>query len=221
MNQKKEKEEYLERLWHMKEQNKNNLNDLRSLLGDEFDPNIIEQLAFEDLLEFNSTNDTIRLTENGEKQASRIIRAHRLAERLFYDVLGCEREAGACEFEHTVTPELVDAICILLGHPKKCPHGLHIPQGDCCRNSVKTTESSVVPITEIKVAQSARIAYINSPDDQQLHKMDGLQIRPGATVKLHQRYPAYVIECEGISVAMDEKIVSNIFVWKESCRHEE
>ncbi len=65
------------------------------------------------------------------------------------------------------------------------------------------------------MGRSARIAYVNCKDDQQLHKIDGLYIRPGTVVKLHQTYPSYVIECEGASIALDREIVSNICVWRE------
>ena len=75
--------------------------------------------------------------------------------------------------------------------------------------------SSVVPLVELKVSQSARVAYINCKSDQQLHKIDNLCIRPGATITLHQRYPSYVVECEGSNIAMDEQIASNICVWRE------
>ena len=67
----------------------------------------------------------------------------------------------------------------------------------------------------IIVTQSARIAYVNFKSDQQLHKIDGLHIRPGAVVKLHQRYPCYVIECEDANIALDKEIVSNIYVWRK------
>ena len=69
-------------------------------------------------------------------------------------------------------------------------------------------------MVELEVGQSARVAYINCENDQQLHKMDGLRIRPGVTVTLHQRYPAHVVECEGGNIAMDEEIASNICVWR-------
>ncbi len=48
-----------------------------------------------------------------------------------------------------------------------------------------------------------------------MHKIDGLHIRPGITVTLHQKYPAYVIECEGGNIALDEQIASNICVWRD------
>ena len=148
------------------------------------------------------------------RRRKKIIRAHRLAERLLYDVLGGDFESGACEFEHIITPELVDSICILLGHPKTCPHGSPIPQGQCCKESCRTAQSSVVPLTELKVGQSARVAYINCKNDQQLHKIDSLCIRPGTIAALHQRYQTYVVECEGSNIAMDEQIASSICVWK-------
>ena len=66
---------------------------------------------------------------------------------------------------------------------------------------------------EMKIGQSGRIAYVHSKNDQELHKIDGLQIRPNIMVKLHQTYPSFVIECEGTYIALDEKIISNIFVW--------
>jgi len=130
-------------------------------------------------------------------------------------VFGREHESGACEFEHIVSPELIDGVCTLLGHPKECPHGLPIPEGKCCKSRATMACSSVIPLTDLQVGQSARVAYVNCRNDQRLHKMDGLYIRPGIVVKLHQTYPSYVIECEGANIALDKEIVSNICVWKE------
>ena len=63
-------------------------------------------------------------------------RAHRLAERLFTDVLSLRDEeaveSNACQFEHILSPELTDRICTFLGHPETCPHGSPIPRGKCC-----------------------------------------------------------------------------------------
>ncbi|MFC1562951.1 metal-dependent transcriptional regulator [candidate division KSB1 bacterium] len=215
-NHKREKEEYLERLWYMKNEEKNSMDLLKNAMGEDFDNEIVDELLSENLVQLIENNSKIILTNEGVDYARQIIRAHRIAERLIYDVLGDEFESGACEFEHIVTPELVDSICILLGHPRECPHGMPIPEGECCKRSAKTVQNSVIPLTELEVGQSARIAYVNSRNDLQLHKMDGLQIRPGVFVKMHQIYPSYVIECEGANIALDEEIVSNIFAWKNS-----
>ena len=214
MKKKREKEEYLEILWRMKSEEKDSMDVLNNAMGENFDSDIIDELLSENLVELTENNSKIILTREGEDYARRIIRSHRIAERLIYDVLGGEFESGACEFEHTVTPELVDSICILLGHPRECPHGMPIPEGECCMRSAKTAQNSVIPLTELEVGQSARIAYVSCKNDLQLHKLDGLQIRPGVFVKLHQVYPSYVIECEVANIALDKEIVSNIYVWK-------
>jgi len=77
-----------------------------------------------------------QFTEAGEARARDVIRRHRLAERLFRDVLGihdeAEIESSACKFEHILSPEVTDRMCSLLGHPGACPHGSPIPRGSCC-----------------------------------------------------------------------------------------
>ena len=80
-----------------------------------------------------------RFTRKGEARARDVIRRHRLAERLFMDVLSIrdeeEIESSACKFEHILSPEVTDRMCELLGHPTACPHGSPIPKGECCRAS--------------------------------------------------------------------------------------
>jgi len=218
MENKREKDEYLENLWYMKESGKNTLDDLRDAMDGQFDAETVEELLLDGLVKIPEGDNKIILTETGQQQGRKIVRAHRLAERLLYDAFGRHIEDGACEFEHTVTPELVDSICIMLGHPRECPHGLPIPEGDCCRRSAKTIESSVLHLTDLAVGQCARIAYINSSSDRNLHRLNGLQIRPGTMIKLHQKYPTYVVECENTSIALDEAIAHNICVWNKKCR---
>ncbi|UCG58745.1 MAG: metal-dependent transcriptional regulator [Phycisphaerales bacterium] len=215
MNHKREKDEHIERLYYMKEDGTDSMVALKSTMNENYAAAIIDELLSEDMIQLSEDSNIIALTEKGTGYARQLIRAHRLAERLLYDVLGGDFESGACEFEHTITSELVDSICILLGHPRACPHGSPIPQGQCCRESCRTAQSSVVPLVELEVGQSARVAYINCKSDQQLHKIDSLCIRPGVIATLHQRYPSYVIECEGSNIAMDKQIASNICVWKE------
>ncbi|MBW2062388.1 MAG: ferrous iron transport protein A [Deltaproteobacteria bacterium] len=75
-------------------------------------------------------------------------------------------------------------------------------------------ESSVLPLTELDARQSARVAYVNGRNDQRIQKMDVLQIRPGAQIRVLQKYPCHVIECEGGNIAMDSEVASCIFVWR-------
>jgi len=81
-------------------------------------------------------NGQEKFTPAGEQRARNVIRRHRLAERLFMDILSIqdevEIESSACKFEHILSPDVTDRICTLLGHPSACPHGSPIPHGDCC-----------------------------------------------------------------------------------------
>ena len=216
MNKGHTKEEYLERLWEMKEKEQDSVRDLEASMATDFDLKFIEELAMEGLVVFSDGECRITLTAEGETQARQIIRAHRIGERLLFDVFGEGFEKGACEFEHTKTIELVDGICTLLGHPRSCPHGMPIPEGDCCLRLAKTTHNAVVSLVEMEIGQSTRVAYIESRDDHRMHKLNGLQIRPGVLIRLHQRYPCYVVECEGGNIAIDDDIAASIRVWSNS-----
>jgi len=216
MEEKTLKEEYLEILWYMKEDDNTSLEYFKDELGTNFQQEVIDELVREGIIQ--TKDKGIVLTEKGRSYTRQLIRSHRLAERLVHDVLGVEFEKGACEFEHILNPDLVDSICTLLGHPRECPHGMPIPEGECCLQQAQMVESSVIPLIQLEVGESARVAYVYGTSDQQLHKLENLLVRPGNTVKLHQRQPSFVIECEDAMIAIDEKVAANIHVWVSSER---
>jgi DtxR family Mn-dependent transcriptional regulator len=129
--------------------------------------------------------------------------------------MGREFETGACELEHMLNTEIVDGICTLLGHPRECPHGFAIPEGECCRVSARYVRQVIVPLSELQIGQTARVAYVYARSDQQLHRLTSLQIRPGSVIKLHQVYPSYVVAVDGASIALDKEVARNINVWIE------
>jgi DtxR family Mn-dependent transcriptional regulator len=205
------KEEYLEVLWRMKEDSNASLDSFREQLREEFHPELLAELARAGIVRVDG--ERIQLTASGREYTRKLIRSHRLAERLVHDVLGVEYEKGACEFEHILNPDLVDSICTLLGHPRECPHGMPIPEGECCRQGTQAVKSSVVSLPELRVGEEARVAYVYAASDQQLHRLDNLFLRPGVRIKLHQRHPSFVLECEGSLVAVDDRVAASIHVW--------
>jgi putative ABC transport system ATP-binding protein len=78
----------------------------------------------------------LEMSELGRERAASVIRRHRLAERLFADTFQMrdeqELESNACTFEHILSPEVTERICVFLNHPQHCPHGSPIPPGPCC-----------------------------------------------------------------------------------------
>jgi len=208
-----DRDEMLERLWQLRERGASGVGELQASLGEHFQPRDLEWLQADGLV--TRDGEQVALTESGIAHAQRLIRAHRIGERLIHDVMGREFESGACEFEHILATEIVDGICTLLGHPRECPHGFPIPEGECCRISARYVQKIIVPLTELAIGQTARVAYVYTRSDQQLHRLTSLQIRPGRLVKLHQAYPSYVIECEGASIALDDEVARSINVWVE------
>jgi DtxR family Mn-dependent transcriptional regulator len=84
-------------------------------------------------------DEGIRLTPAGTAFAERVVRRHRLAERVMTDVLGmslADAHAEAHKWEHVISPAVEAAMDRVLGHPTTCPHGNPIPGSDYRRSPV-------------------------------------------------------------------------------------
>ncbi|MFQ5735427.1 MAG: metal-dependent transcriptional regulator, partial [Thermodesulfobacteriota bacterium] len=161
--------------------------------------------------------DTVQLTPEGERLAEAAIRRHRLAERLLTEVLSLGDETleeNACSFEHTLSAEVTDSICTLLGHPPTCPHGLPIPKGECCRKSGAELKPIVQQLSVLDVGDRGRIIFIASNSHMRLDKLGTLGIVPGSNIRVHQKRPAFVIEIGETTLALDPEIIKEIYVRK-------
>lgn len=210
-----QKDELLETLWHLEESHALTLSDLKKHDPVQEHEKALYQFASNGILTFDGEN--ITLAPKGKEMAKGIVRRHRLAERLMVDVLGknvADTEKAACEFEHVLAPELVDSICILLGHPKKCPHGSPIPEGKCCVEARSSIESAAIPLTKMVIGGRAKIISINTNDDGRMHKLLSMGLTPGVEIKLHQTYPVIVVEVDQRQIALEESVGREIHVWK-------
>ncbi|RMI12574.1 metal-dependent transcriptional regulator [Cellulomonas triticagri] len=72
----------------------------------------------------------LELTEAGAAKAMRVMRKHRLAERLLVDVIGLDWEyvhEEACRWEHVMSERVERRLAGLLDHPHFDPYGNPIP----------------------------------------------------------------------------------------------
>jgi len=72
----------------------------------------------------------LQLTDEGHRLATRVMRKHRLAERLLTDVIGLDWELvheEACRWEHVMSETVEKRLLELLGHPTESPYGNPIP----------------------------------------------------------------------------------------------
>jgi len=72
----------------------------------------------------------LELTDDGRRLATRVMRKHRLAERLLTDVIGLDWELvheEACRWEHVISETVERRLVELLDHPTESPYGNPIP----------------------------------------------------------------------------------------------
>jgi DtxR family Mn-dependent transcriptional regulator len=70
------------------------------------------------------------LSDKGERLAARVMRRHRLAERLLIDVIGLEWHLvheEACRWEHVISTDVERRLVAILDHPVSSPYGNPIP----------------------------------------------------------------------------------------------
>jgi DtxR family Mn-dependent transcriptional regulator len=173
---------------------------------------LLSRLSGEQLLTVDGA--LVGLTPAGEEAAAMIVRRHRLAERLYTDLL-CAHEDGqqsfACRFEHILSEEATEAVCTLLGHPPTCPHGKRIPPGECCRRAVREVVSVVRPLPEFPPGSTIRIVFITPRFHQRLDRLHSFGVLPGALARLHQKQPAFVLRVGATEVAIEQEVAGEIF----------
>jgi DtxR family Mn-dependent transcriptional regulator len=165
----------------------------------------------------------VKLTREGDRRASALVRRHRLTERLFRDLLQLSEDATesqACELEHILSPEATDSVCTLLGHPPTCPHGKRIPPGPCCGAAQKTVKPLVTGLPHFQLGVPARIVFIAPKFHDRMDRLAALGVIPGSEIRLHQRAPSYVIEVGETTIALDPEIAGEIFVKSTGERRE-
>ncbi len=89
----------------------------------------VARMARDGLVEVSGDRH-LELTEIGRQKATRVMRKHRLAERLLVDVIGLEWEfvhEEACRWEHVMSDRVERKILALLDHPTESPYGNPIP----------------------------------------------------------------------------------------------
>ena len=72
----------------------------------------------------------LELTDEGRARATRVMRKHRLAERLLIDVIGLDWEKvhdEACRWEHVISEDVERRLVVLLNAPTQSPYGNPIP----------------------------------------------------------------------------------------------
>jgi len=205
-------ENILERMWVHINEEKNDSMDLTSL-GLDGDSPAVRELVDTENIGLSGTHAT--LSEEGDANGRTVVRRRRLAERLLVDVLNTKEKhvrSSACEFEHILHRGIDENVCILLGHPRTCPHGKDIPEGECCIKAREELEHVVASLSALKKGQCGNIAYFDMREDKKMQKMLAMGVLPGIPVRLVQSYPSYVFDLNHTRYAVDKEIADSIYV---------
>jgi DtxR family Mn-dependent transcriptional regulator len=130
----------------------------------------------------------LSLTEPGRALAEKVVRKHRLAERLLVDVIGLEwykvhREAG--RWEHVISDDVEARLVELLGDPATCPHGNPIPGS---RSPALT--SATRPLADVAEGERVRLLRVSEEVELNLGSLELLdegRFIPGAVARVGGR----------------------------------
>lgn len=134
----------------------------------------------------------LQLTDTGRREATGVMRKHRLAERLLADIIGLEWEfvhEEACRWEHVMSEQVERKILTLLERPDRSPYGNPIPGlAELGYESNQAFRDGVISVAELvgetdgKKYQLARIGEPLQVYPEQLADMRQLGLVPGATI---------------------------------------
>ena len=95
-------------------------------------------------------------------------------------------EEAACKFEHGLRRGVDENICVLLGHPRLCPHGRQIPEGKCCREEIPQTPRIISKLSNVITGQEGDVAYLQTKDSKKIQRMISMGVLPGTRIKMIQ-----------------------------------
>jgi DtxR family Mn-dependent transcriptional regulator len=171
-----------------------------------------------------SNDRHLELTDFGREEATKVMRKHRLAERLLADVIGLEWEfvhEEACRWEHVISEQVERKIMAMLDNPRFSPYGNPIPGlEELGAPKNQTFIDGVVSVTALALTdtdQTFTLRRIGEPlqvDVALLADLKALGIMPGAEVSIESKESRYFVratdQTEGESLGASE--AAHLFV---------
>ncbi|HWS57591.1 MAG TPA: metal-dependent transcriptional regulator [Actinotalea sp.] len=167
----------------------------------------------------------LELTQDGLHKAVRVMRKHRLAERLLTDVIGLEWayvHDEACRWEHVMSDRVERRLVELLDHPHHSPYGNPIPGlselGEPA--AVEAFLDGVVSLAALPTAEGplrAVVSRLGEPlqtDIELLERFAGAGVLPGVAVEVERGQGVVTVGVPGADVVLDlpDDVARHVFV---------
>jgi DtxR family Mn-dependent transcriptional regulator len=153
------------------------------------------------------------LTAAGRKRAEKVVRKHRVVERLLTDFMGytaAEAHVYADEIGETFTDDMVERMEEKLGHPERCPHGWPVdPAFEQAENE------ELAALAELEPGRRATIVRLAEHDGELLHWFYDEGFVPGTKIELTDAQPAagqFMVKLDGNEQAIAERAAAGLFV---------
>ncbi len=175
---------------------------------------MLKQLEQKELVKYAEKG--VILTKEGELAAKKVIRKHRLSERLLTDILGFEWDKvheEACRLEHDISPEMEEKIEKKLGNPRTCPHGYPIPD----KNGL-IVQDNTVKLSELKANEKGIIMSVFEENSEMLQYLGSLGLYPETEVEIKSVAPfggPILIRVAGSEKSVGKELTEKIMVQRK------
>jgi DtxR family Mn-dependent transcriptional regulator len=173
---------------------------------------MLKRLEAEGLVERGEQKEAI-LTPSGRERAERVVRKHRLVERLLTDFMGytpAEAHVHADEIGESFSDEMIDRVSEKLGHPDRCPHGWPV---DTVFEQAENRE--LAALSELAPGTRATIVRLAEHDGELLHWFYDQGFVPGTELEVQEAQPAaeqLTVRLNGDEKTIAEKAAAGLFV---------
>jgi DtxR family Mn-dependent transcriptional regulator len=157
----------------------------------------------------------VELTDKGARLAEKVVRKHRLAERLLADVIGLEwhkvhHEAG--RWEHVISDDVEARLVLLLGDPATCPHGNPIPGSRA--PTPLDVQRPLAEVAEGDRIQLARMSEDVEMDTDALVYLDDHRFVPGTEAVVVSRAPdgTLMLKTQATTIAIGADLSRRLYV---------
>ncbi len=173
---------------------------------------MLKRLEAEGLVQRGEHKEAI-LTAAGRARAERVVRRHRIIERLLTDFMGytaAEAHIHADELGGTFSDEMIERMEKKLGYPERCPHGWPVnPDLEQAENR------ELAPLSALEQGERATIVRLAEHDGELLHWFYDQGLVPGAKVEVRDTQPAagqFTVRLKGSDRSIGERAASGLFV---------
>jgi DtxR family Mn-dependent transcriptional regulator len=173
---------------------------------------MLKRLEAEGLIERGTRKEAL-LTETGRARAEKVVRKHRIIERLLTDFMGytaAESHVHADELGDTFSDDMVERIAARLGNPERCPHGWPVdPDFEQAENR------ELVPLADLEPGARATIVRLAEHDGDLLHWFYDQGLEPGRELEVRDVQPAagqVTVALNGGERAVADRAAAGLFV---------